>query len=361
MTTATHHDLISPRIEERLRRGRADRGAGRGRFAISSTRSTATCSTTASSPTTPTRAGSATGKATDAELVHFVRQFSVFSNQFLVAALLRVINAPTLQQARSAKEILMNELGVIYRRTDAERGARAGRRRRGEGPRGRPRAGQHRGDGRRRHLPVPRRPLRVAARRRRGARAGLRRPGQAPARPAVRRSTSATSCSGSTAARTTRSPRGRASPSRTGPPPASGRSSKTACCTSRQPGCPRLKVAFFTWHNRVEAQHAGHTMEELEDVFFDPEFDETRFFQGAPRGPRRHRRLLGRPGRRPARGAVADRLMDGQHAESSCRAQEATAMVKRRDGARSASTTCGCSWAMRGSRPTSTATRSASR
>ena len=43
----------------------------------------------------------------------------MFSNQFLVAALLRVINSPTLQQARSAKEILMNELGVIYRRKDA--------------------------------------------------------------------------------------------------------------------------------------------------------------------------------------------------------------------------------------------------
>ena len=60
------------------------------------------------------------GRATDAELAHFVRQFSVFSNQFLVAALLRVINAPTLQQARAAKEILMNELGVIYRRTGGQ-------------------------------------------------------------------------------------------------------------------------------------------------------------------------------------------------------------------------------------------------
>src|SRR3954447_9924984 len=58
------------------------------------------------------------GEATDAQLRHFVRQFSVFSNQFLVAALLRVINVPTLQQARAAKEILMNELGVIYRRPD---------------------------------------------------------------------------------------------------------------------------------------------------------------------------------------------------------------------------------------------------
>ncbi len=44
---------------------------------------------------------------------------------------------------------------------------------------------------------------------------------------------------------------------------------------------PGLKVAFFTWHNRVEAQHAGHTMEELEDVFFSPRFDEAHFFQGA--------------------------------------------------------------------------------
>ena len=42
-----------------------------------------------------------------------------------------------------------------------------------------------------------------------------------------------------------------------------------------------LKVAFFTWHNRVEAQHAGHTMEELEEVFFAPRFDPGRFFQGA--------------------------------------------------------------------------------
>src|ERR1044072_4656725 len=44
----------------------------------------------------------------------FTVQFSVFSNQFLLAALNRVINADTLQAAREAKEILMNELGVIY-------------------------------------------------------------------------------------------------------------------------------------------------------------------------------------------------------------------------------------------------------
>lgn len=44
----------------------------------------------------------------------FTVQFSVFSNQFLLAALNRAINADTLHAARESKEILMNELGVIY-------------------------------------------------------------------------------------------------------------------------------------------------------------------------------------------------------------------------------------------------------
>src|SRR5436853_5187776 len=48
----------------------------------------------------------------------FTVQFSVFSNQFLLAALNRVINADTLHAARESKEILMNELGVIYNRVD---------------------------------------------------------------------------------------------------------------------------------------------------------------------------------------------------------------------------------------------------
>lgn len=47
-------------------------------------------------------------------LRRFTIEFSVFSNQFLLAALNRAINADTLQAARESKEILMNELGVIY-------------------------------------------------------------------------------------------------------------------------------------------------------------------------------------------------------------------------------------------------------
>jgi hypothetical protein len=54
------------------------------------------------------------------ELRAFALQFSVFSNQFLLAALNRVINADTLQAARESKEILMNELGVIYNNGGAQ-------------------------------------------------------------------------------------------------------------------------------------------------------------------------------------------------------------------------------------------------
>jgi hypothetical protein len=40
---------------------------------------------------------------------------------------------------------------------------------------------------------------------------------------------------------------------------------------------PRLRLAFFTWHNRVEGQHAGHVMEELEEAYFTDGFDRTKF------------------------------------------------------------------------------------
>ena len=51
---------------------------------------------------------------TKEEVAAFAVQFSVFSNLFLLACLNRVINAGNLESARETKEILMNELGVIY-------------------------------------------------------------------------------------------------------------------------------------------------------------------------------------------------------------------------------------------------------
>jgi hypothetical protein len=63
----------------------------------------------------------ARGRMSLDELRHFTVQFSVFSNQFLLAALNRVINADTLQATHESKEILMNELGVIYNSRGASR------------------------------------------------------------------------------------------------------------------------------------------------------------------------------------------------------------------------------------------------
>lgn len=57
-------------------------------------------------------------------LRRFTVEFSVFSNQFLLAALNRVINADTLRAARESKEILMNELGVIYNKRGGDAPAR---------------------------------------------------------------------------------------------------------------------------------------------------------------------------------------------------------------------------------------------
>ncbi len=55
------------------------------------------------------------GTASRAQVRDLCQQFSVFSNLFIVAQLLKTINAPTLEQARESKEILANELGVVFR------------------------------------------------------------------------------------------------------------------------------------------------------------------------------------------------------------------------------------------------------
>jgi hypothetical protein len=41
----------------------------------------------------------------------------------------------------------------------------------------------------------------------------------------------------------------------------------------------RLPLAFFTWHARIEAQHAAHTQEELEELYFDRDIDEDAFIK----------------------------------------------------------------------------------
>jgi hypothetical protein len=44
---------------------------------------------------------------------------------------------------------------------------------------------------------------------------------------------------------------------------------------------PELNLGFWTWHDKVEDQHAAHTSDELEEAFGEPWFDEDRFLSAA--------------------------------------------------------------------------------
>ncbi len=63
------------------------------------------------------------GEQNEAQVRAFIVQFSVFSNQFLVAQLHKMINADTLEGMRASKEILANEIGVIFNPHGARRPA----------------------------------------------------------------------------------------------------------------------------------------------------------------------------------------------------------------------------------------------
>jgi hypothetical protein len=54
------------------------------------------------------------GHKSHEQIMSFIVQFSVFSNQFLVAQLQKTLNADTLEGMRASKEILANEIGVVF-------------------------------------------------------------------------------------------------------------------------------------------------------------------------------------------------------------------------------------------------------
>ncbi len=219
------------------------------------------------------------GEATDDELRHFIKQFSVFSNQFLIAALQRVINAGSCEQARAAKEILLNELGVIYRKPGTAAGARNGLSEDEKDREGDPELVGTEGtvDGgvfrfRAAHFEWL---CGVAA----GVGLtfqdiGKRRHG----RPSTLRFCDALSrlygnedeqlAEGASFAVENWAAAG------------FWQELEDGLGHIKAARLPQLRLAFFTWHNRVEGQHAGHTMEELEEVYFSPGFDRAKFLQG---------------------------------------------------------------------------------
>lgn len=219
------------------------------------------------------------GEASDEELKHFVRQFSVFSNQFLVAALLKVINAPTPGQMRASKEILLNELGVIYRRHGQAPGAREGLSEDDKDREGDPELVSTEGtvDGGVFRFQAAHFEWLCKMAEGLGLRfeqLGKRRHGTP---------STLHFCDELQRLYGSEDPHlaeGASFAVENWAAAGFWQELEDGLFRLKEARHPHLKLAFFTWHNRVEAQHAGHTMEELEEVYFDPDFQRDRFFQG---------------------------------------------------------------------------------
>jgi hypothetical protein len=220
------------------------------------------------------------GEATDQELKHFVKQFSVFSNQFLVAQLLKVINAPSLEQMRAGKEILMNELGVVYRKhgtsVAAGNGSKSEEQKDLEGD---PELVNIEGtvDGslyrhRAAHyewLLGVGEPLGLGYKD-----LGKRWHG---------RPTTLHFCDELQRIYGSEDPmiaEGASFAVENWAAAGFWQEIEDGLLKIKKARIPNLRLAFFTWHNRVEGQHAGHVMEELEETYFAPDFDREKFFKG---------------------------------------------------------------------------------
>jgi pyrroloquinoline quinone (PQQ) biosynthesis protein C len=219
------------------------------------------------------------GKATDEQLRHFIKQFSVFSNQFLIAALLKAINSPTLQQSRATREILLNELGVIYRKSGQLISDKVAQTEEEKDREGDPELVNTEGtvDGGLCRFKAAHFEWLIGVAEGLGlsyADIGKRNHGKPTTLhfcdelirlygsddPHIAEGTSFAVENWAAAG--------------------FWQELEDGLMRIKQTHHPHLRLAFFTWHNRVEAQHAGHTLEELENVYFNADFDRAKFIEG---------------------------------------------------------------------------------
>ena len=216
----------------------------------------------------------AKGEANRGNIKHFVVQFSVFSNLFLLAQLMKVINAGSLEGMRASKEILANELGVIFHKEGSTMGEVSDTDREGDpdivslegsvdGGRFRFRAahfewlvklgevlGLEFNDlGKRRHgtpstLFFCDQLLEIY---------GNEDPNIAEGASFAVENWAAAGFWKQLIA------------------------GLDAFKKSQE---PKLPLAFFTWHDKIEEQHADHVMDELEELYFTAGFDEEKFLKG---------------------------------------------------------------------------------
>ncbi|MBV8886078.1 MAG: hypothetical protein JO235_19080 [Chroococcidiopsidaceae cyanobacterium CP_BM_RX_35] len=208
------------------------------------------------------------GTATDEELRHFIRQFSVFSNQFLVAALLKTIESPTLGQSRASREILLNELGVIYRQPDLQKDVHLAQTAEEKEREGDPELVSTEGtvDGGICRFRAAHFEWLVGVAEGLGlsyADIGKRKHG---------RPTTLYFCDELQRLYGSDDPQiaeGASFAVENWAAAGFWQELEDGLTYIKCTRHPQLRLAFFTWHNRVEAQHAGHTLEELENVYFD--------------------------------------------------------------------------------------------
>lgn len=202
---------------------------------------------------------------------HFIIQFSVFSNLFLIAQLKKVINADTLEESRESKEILMNELGVIFNSGKTTPNAVADKEREGDPDIVSTEGTVEKGIFKFRaahfewlcqmgkHFDLEFNQM------------GKRKHG-----------------TDSTLFFCDELERIYGSPDYNEAQGASFAVENWAAdgfwgqliegfSKFRKDKMPKLPLAFFTWHDKVEAQHKAHTMHELEETYFDDRFQEEPF------------------------------------------------------------------------------------
>ncbi len=220
----------------------------------------------------------ATGAADRPIVTHFIVQFSVFSNLFLIAQLLKTINASDLEGMRTSKEILANEMGVMFTKkdktpaktltevTDTDR-------------EGDPEIVSLEGS-------VDGGTFRFRAAHfewlvRMGEVLGLgfndlgkRRHGT-PATVFFCDQLNITYGSEDTGLAA-----GASFAVENWAAAGFWKQLVAGLETFKKQSQPDLPLAFFTWHDKIEEQHAGHVMEELEEHYFSPEFSEEKFIRG---------------------------------------------------------------------------------
>jgi hypothetical protein len=206
----------------------------------------------------------ASGSADRDEVRHLTVQFSVFSHLFVEAQFRKVMNAADIDSYRSGKEILMNELGVVFRPTRAGATVADGVDPDIVGTEGTVDGGRFRFTAA--HFEWL---LRF------GAPLGLgfddmgkRRHGTA---------STLFFCDELFRIYGSEDPSIAEGASYAG----FWKELIAGLCAFKERECPELPLGFWIWHDKIEDQHAAHTADELAEAFFRPDFHEGRFLAGA--------------------------------------------------------------------------------